>query len=217
MTRTLKLFAVLSIAILCSINAISQSFEGVVTYSITYLDVPAEIEGMESMLPSETIKYIDGQRIRIEQTMLMGTQVVISDFAANTSIVLMDILGNKIAMVVPEEEMENEAQATTSIEINYFKDSKTIAGYKCKKAVITGDGFETPAIVYYTTKIPYTEDQFKGLKGLPLEMTVNSEGMQMVLSATSVQKKEVEESMFVIPDDYSIMTSEELQELFGGE
>ena len=47
----MKNFSLLLLTLLLTGNLLAQGFEGVITYSITYDQLPAEMQGMEQMLP----------------------------------------------------------------------------------------------------------------------------------------------------------------------
>jgi GLPGLI family protein len=92
-----------------------------------------------------------------------------------------------------------------------------IAGYKCKKAQVTlkeKDGNGKTINVFYTDEIPTNEIKpvYKGLKGFPLEYSVNQGGVEMKLTAKSISKTTVSDSKFEIPKEgYTITTVEGLQ------
>ncbi len=203
---------------IASLTAISQKdFEGMITYSIEYVQLPQELKGFESMLPSEMTSYVKGGKMRTEQeTAMTGKQIVIIDEEAKKAVTLMDIMGNKIAMPVPIDEMDDDSKNNSKVKIDYQNDSKTIAGYSCKKAVISSEDSNVPVTVYYTTDFTTKDSNFHDLKGFPLEYTLSEEGMQMRISAKVVEKKTIADSYFETPADYKITSQEELQKMFGG-
>ena len=57
--------------------------------------------------------------------------------------------------------------------------------------------------VYYTEEIPSeANDKLPGLKGYPLEYTINAQGMLMTLAAKTVSKEKVSKKLFEIPEGY---------------
>ena len=205
----------LALALTSVMNAQSD-FEGSITYKIAYLSLPDELKEMEAMLPKNVVKYYKGSQVRVEQsTAGMGQQIVITDYEKITGVLLMDFLGNKIAMTMPAEDLEAAKTLGNECKASYKKDTKNIAGYKCKKVLIERDDFPAPVIMYYTNKWKNKELEYGSLKGLPLEMTIYKEGIQMKFSATHVQEETVENEMFSVPDGYEIVTADDLMELFG--
>jgi len=98
-------------------------------------------------------------------------------------------------------------------EINYTSETKIIAGYECKKAHITfnskaGEKSETGE-VYYTEQLPYysSYDEFKGLKGFPMELRLLSgDSVYEELIVTSVSKEPIQDSLFIVPKEYKEMS-----------
>lgn len=205
----------LAIALAPVMNAQSE-FEGFINYDITYLSLPDELKEMEAMLPKAVIKYYKGSQVRVEQsTAGMGKQVIVTDYENMTGMLLMDFLGNKVAMTMPKEDLEAAVQLGKKCKSTYKKDSKEIAGLKCKKVLIERADFPSPVTIYYSTNWSNPEMEYGDLKGLPLEITLFKEGIQMKLSATNVQEEGVDQVMFEVPAEYEIVTADDLMELFG--
>ena len=183
----------------------SQKFEGKITYSIDY-ELPEIMEAQRSMLPTEMITYCKKKSSRVEQKTTMGDQIVISNIENGESTILMNMMGQKMAIEVGKQ---NNKESTPSI--TYSNENKTIAGYKCKKATYTVFIEEQQDSIsmdlYYTPEIPPIYNaQFKELKGLPLEYTINTQGMTMTFEAKSVENTKLSKSLFEIPKDYEIMS-----------
>ncbi len=54
--------------------------------------------------------------------------------------------------------------------IEYLDETKTIAGYTCKKAIMKDESGQLSMTAYYTEKINnQAEKKFAGLKGFPLQ------------------------------------------------
>lgn len=198
-------------------NATAQkSFEGKLTYTIEYVKIPAEMKGMEAMLPSGMVTYIKGTKSRTEQDAGMGGKtVIVHDNDNMETMVMMDLFGQKMA-IVPSAEEQKESQAEMNkMKVELVNESKEIAGYKCKKALITSPDMDFPMAVFYTEDIPNGSAEFVKIPGMPLEYTTEQQGMKMKISATSISKEKVAAGLFEIPSDYERLTGEELQKKFG--
>lgn len=208
-----KILSLLS-AILLIGGVSAQTFEGKITYSIEY-ELPEAMEAQRSMLPTESITYITKGHVRVENKTMLGDQNVITDTKKKTSVLLINMMGKKVAIKMGGEDEENDNKP----KITYSKETKTIAGYKCKKATIEvkdAAGETQEMEVYYTEDIPAeANDKFPGLKGFPLEYTINSQGMVMTMSAKTVSKERVSKSLFEIPEGYEEMTMEEFKGSMG--
>jgi len=207
-----KLISLLCLSLLIG-SVSAQVFEGKITFGIDY-ELPEAMEAQRSMLPSEMIVYITKGHVRIEQKTMMGDQNVITDTKAKTTVLLMNMMGKKMAITMNDDGKE---QPTPTIV--YSKETKTIAGYECKKAIYTTKdqaGEEQELEVFYTEEIPSeANDKLPGLKGYPLEYSINAQGMLMTLAAKSVSKEKVSKKLFEIPEGYEEMSMEDFMKSMG--
>jgi len=204
---------------LTTLPFIAQDFSGKITFEIDY-DLPEAMEPQRSMLPTEMITHIGKQHSKVIQNTMLGEQITIINFKTKITTSLINLMGQKIAIEMGDifESSENSNKPT----IEYIDDSKTIAGYECKKAIYTittttDDIDEKIATeIYYSPEIPaQSNHQFKDLKGLPLEYSVTTQGMTMKIKAISVTKEKYTKKVFEIPSDYEKMTMEEFQKMMG--
>jgi hypothetical protein len=197
----------------------SQSFEGQIKYKMSYQGLPPEIIQFESMLPTEAIATIKGDMFKMEQPMGMGMkQISIMDNKEESGILLLDMMGSKKAVIMtPEKRKEFENSDDTKVE--YIDGTKNIAGYTCKKAIIKSNDSqeaEIDLVVYYTEDIKgVVHHQTKGVKGFPLEYTIQSPMFSITMSAQSVTKSKIDENEFSIPPGYENITFEQLQKSMG--
>lgn len=195
-----------------------KGFEGTVVFGIEYKDLPAEMAAFESMLPDETIIKIKGDNSRTEQSLGMGMkQATIFDSKKNQGTLLLDMMGKKTAVEMSSEQMEKQrGEKSKELDIQYVEgETKKIADYNCKKALIKVEG-GIDLEVYYTEDLPSTASrEFKGLKGFPLQYTIASGPMKMELTAKSVRQESIDKDMFTIPDGYEKQTFEEFQKSMG--
>ncbi len=196
-------------------NPTAAQFEDSITFKIEYLEVPPEVEGMESMLPQNLHMHRKGELVKIEQDVMGGSQTVIVDNEKKESHILMDMIGQKIDVYLDREAIEKAEEEVKEPIIKDLNGTKTILGYRCKKASITNVETGIEQIVFFTKKIDITHKDFKSLKGFPLEYQVTSNGMSMKIVATDVTQTKLSPSIFEIPEGYEQMTMEELNQMFG--
>ncbi|NNE55181.1 MAG: hypothetical protein HKN32_04115 [Flavobacteriales bacterium] len=204
-------------ALILSFNFNAQKeFEGTIKFDLEYLSLPEELVGMEAMLPTNLTKKIKGNQVRVEQSLPgQGDQIVIQDFEAKSGTVLMDILGNKVALSLSNEDfMEMESLADQSA-MTKKKDKREIAGFKCKKMIIERDDFEGPVTIWYTEEYDTPEMDYGKIEGLVLEFTTFTQGMQLKATATSVELGTLEEGLFKVPPGYQEMSQQDLMQMFG--
>jgi len=167
------------------------------------------------------IMTIKGNKARSEMVMSMGKTVSISDGDNKTAITLMDMMGQKLAIQSNYEEIMKEMADSPEAKVEVTSETKEIAGYTCKKAVVTIPEEEMEIIVYYTEELGtsalnFDNPQFKDINGVMLEFEMPNESFSMHFTAISVEKKNVDDSEFTIPEGYQIKTKEELKGMFGG-
>ncbi len=199
-----------------NINNDYKPFEGVVVYSIEYIEVPDEVKGMESMLPQTTSMSISGDLVKVEQEIMGGSQTVIVDNQKKESHILMNMMGQKLDIFLSRAEMEKAEKEAPEMTVEELSGTKTILGYKCREALITDPDTGDTQKVFYTNKLEIDHKDFKSLKGFPLEYYTTQQGMKLRMTATEVTKKKIPASYFEVPDGYDRMTMDELNEMMGG-
>ncbi len=191
----------------------SQKFNGKIIYNLD-IDLPEELEPQRSMLPTEMTTFIGKKYSRIVQKTKIGDQVTIINHKTNEITSLINLMGQKIAIAITPESQEETNNPT----IVYNDETREIAGYTCFKAIYSiydknqQDTIST--VIYYTPEISSKANgQFKDLKGLPLEYSIDTQGMHMHLKALSIINEKYPKSMFIIPNDYEIMSIEDFQKM----
>lgn len=190
-------------------------FEGVITFKINYIEVPAELRGMQSMLPKDLSMTFKGDLVKIEQKMMGGGQTILVDNEKKEGHVLMDMMGTKMDIFMSREEIEKEELSAQKPSIELLSGSKTILGYSCKKAVLTsaeGDVMD----IWYTEQIDAKHREYKELPGFPLEYETSKDGMVLKMEASNIDKSVVDDAVFEVPSGYQQMTMAELQKMMGG-
>ncbi len=208
----------LSLVSLCGF----AQFEGTVVYAISMPDAGENAALMAAMMPTETTIQIGKNKNRIEMKMGMGMQnVTITDKKTKEVVSLMDMMGNKMAIVLNPEDMKDKTQSDLKLTTADAGDNLEIAGHKCKHAILE-DKSGMKVDVYYTDDFgtenysASAQDQFKDIKGMLLKYTVAQKGMKMTLTAKSVKKEPIDDSKFIVPADYKKVTQQELMKMYGG-
>ncbi|MCG8309576.1 MAG: hypothetical protein MI975_19425 [Cytophagales bacterium] len=205
----------LLVSFLISNSFAQSSFEGRVVYSISYEDMPAEMKEMESMLPKEMIIHIKGSKSRLEQNQMMGKTIVISDMDRKNGFMEMEMGGQKIRINISTEEFDKDANQMPNIE--YLEETKTIAGYPCKKAIMKDKTGQLSMTVYYTEKISNkAQREFVGLKGFPLQYSVTQQNIKMGITASVVSEESVSDAIFDKSDGYEDISQADFQKMIGG-
>lgn len=209
--------------VLCCTFAFAQEYT--VKMNMKIEGLPPEMAGFGEQ---ETVTQIKGEKSKTEMTSMMGTTIMLFDGKKHTF--LTEMMGNKTGYTATKEEMEAMAKddKDPKPKIEYTSEKKMIAGYECTKAIVTATGKdkkETQMIVWVTDKIKHDMPKSKNrnmmdlgdLKGYPLEMEMHQaqQGMDMkiVISATDVSTKPVDDSVFAVnTDGFKMYTYKEFSE-----
>ncbi|MFC2101787.1 DUF4412 domain-containing protein [Bacteroidota bacterium] len=215
-------FVTLLMVMVLSAFAGPKSFEGVVTYKITYPDNKFS-ESQMAMFPKVLTVTIKGDMSKSEIQTPMGAQVEITNYSDKTKVGLINMMGQKYAIPETTEQIMEDMKKEPTPEVQVTTETKTIAGYTCKKAIVTAsdNGSKTTYDVWYSDAFGAENPNFdnplyKDINGVLLEFTMVTPQITMVFSAISVEKKSISKKEFEVPEDYTVTTKEELQSKMGG-
>jgi hypothetical protein len=199
-----------------------KDFTGTIVYNITYPDSKLDAQTM-AMMPTTMKATVKGDWSKMDISMSMGSTVTIFDAATKSGTVLMDMMGQKFAVAVTPESIEEEVAEMGDIQVEETDETKEIAGYQCHKVNVTytskGKAYEQ--VAWFTEELGdgsmnASNPIFKDVKGVLLEFSMDESGMKMKMEAISVDKKKVSDKEFEVPEDYKKVTQQELENMFGG-
>lgn len=216
--KTFIQFKLILMLVIFSSNISAQYLEGKISMTVTASNLPPEMEAMKSMFETSITIYSKGNKSRLETTQpMVGEMIVLSDFDKKQSIVCMNLLGDKVAVVseleVQEDDKDNETDNGTFV---LGDKTKMICGYKCKNAIWkkTENDATTEMEVWYNTEIANTSAEFSTLPGMPMEYTMSMGEIKLNYLVTSIEKTKVDDSKFIVPEGYRMTTEAELEKLF---
>ncbi len=200
----------------------AQPFEGVINFKISY---PGNklTESQLALFPKALSVMIKGGRSRTDILTGGGSRVEITDHQEKTKIKLLNMMGQKYAIKYTADDIAKETAKEPPVKVDLTAETKNIAGYLCKNAVITvNDKKGNYKIdVYYTPELGGKQANFdkgiyKDIDGVLMEFSMRTPEMTMRFTASSVEKKAVSLKEFEIPPDYSILSKDELKSKIGG-
>jgi hypothetical protein len=188
-------------------------FEGIIVFEMHATTVKPP--GEKLMKDCSITFYIKGNKTKMVTEKAGVTTIVISDdMKPNGNVTLEEFMGKKYR--VKEEPDDDDKEAPPTYSVQYIDSTQTIAGFTCKKAIITKKTADYTSVlrVFYSDQLPnmnaYKGD-YKSLKGFPLEYNrtiTSSFGMHMI--ATSVTKQSLPDNTFSVPSGYTLMTSDQI-------
>jgi len=224
-----KLFSTLAVVALSALSLNAQIKEGIITYAMTMEGLPPEQAAMIGDM--ELKSTFKNTKVLTEMSSMMFTNQTLVDDKG--MVMLMEQMGNKIAVKQTKEEMEKEEakqkEKPADPKIEYTTETKTIAGYECKKAIVTTisgkDKKEEKMEIWYSDKFENLNKEgkgrgqsfMKGLKGVPFEYSGAQGPMKFKMVSKEVSIEPVADSKFELSTEgYKMMTMDELKAMQGG-
>lgn len=204
----------------CGNLSFNKLTEGVINYEVTYPN-SGKNESIIAMMPSTMIYKFKDNKTCAELTGNMGVfgTSLISDFESKTLYQTFKVLGKKFGSTLHQKEVNEAIAKEPKMEIVYSKETKQIAGYNCKKAIIVFEDKSIPSFdIFYTNEIKikhanwYTP--YKEIDGVLLEYKVTRYNIEMQFTATNIEHKEITDDLFKLTPDYKMISVAEMDEMF---
>lgn len=221
----MKIIALMTTVVLAMGTLFAQEYT--IRYDLTMESSEPEIQSQLGMMQGSTLTiYAKDKSSRVESDMggmMMTTNII--DGKKGKGLMLMDGLIGKIAAKLDynalQKENDEAAEAMESQEIEFFDETKTIAGYTCKKAVVYGAN-DLETVYWYTEDIRTDKDAMGKhvngkLPGVALEYTIVQPQISLHYLASEV-KTSLDgdaKSLFSLktPKGYTEQTLDEVQNL----
>ncbi len=190
--------------------------EGTIEYDAKVVD---EDHAMASLAPGKmTVHFKDNMFAAEMSTMGVFTTTFIADPVKKQLIQLVKVFEIKQACIDDEKGIQAENDAY-KLDFTETKETKEIAGYKCKKVIATL--VEDPTVkfdVYYTeelnVKAPNFANPYSKINGMLMEYRLKKFGLEMTFTAIGVKKEEIPDETFELPAYYKVITKAEMDEFF---
>jgi len=193
--------------------------EGEINYKLVYLESDKD-KPIISILPSTmTVKFNKHFSIqKVDGWLGFFSLTGISDYKKGKDYALLKILEKKYIYEKNSGEGSFGYKELPGMNIKYVNETKIIAGYKCKKALITlPDSTLDTMIVYYTDQIniknPNWNNPFKQINGVLLEFQMEQFNIKTKITANYVKSIEVPDKEFEIPSGYKRVTKREMDKV----
>ncbi|HAP02415.1 MAG TPA: hypothetical protein DCQ93_10910 [Bacteroidetes bacterium] len=211
-------FAIL-IALLPLFSSAQKIFtEGSIKYkmSVSGVDDPQSSAMLQNMMMTF---YIKNGKTATEMDMGFVKNKTI-EVDENNYVLLMEMMGNKykVTMNKPQMEARKNMPKDSDYEITVTNDTKVIAGYNCKKAIIKMNKDNQTFYAYFTDEIKSAASQsnsyYGKINGMLLEYSFGEKGMTMTMTADSISFDPVSDDVFTVPaTGYTEMSLDQLKKL----
>ena len=206
-------------AVLTVATSIAQSSEGHIAYDVNVSSDDPNMAMAVSMMQDSRLE-VSFKGKQSYTIFSMGAIMTMKTISSNSGDVLMlmdGMMGSKVIKTTNEELEQTEEGEEDDLEITLEDETKMVAGYECKKAVVTDeDGNET--VFWYTDEIVSSTKNRGNLNGkipgISLAFETDQGGMKMSFTANKVETT-VDDSIFdmTIPDGYTEMSFEDFSKM----
>ena len=224
------------------VNAQGVIKSGAITFSISGLDMddpkskqmnnPEMMEMFKNMMKSTMYFNPDHQKMSIEVMNGMTKTQVYFDARKTNFTTYMDMMGKKYKIIGEVADPTTITTEKPKVEVVYDKtNTKKILDFDCYKATLKITNIKQPENAkgkkmpneltlncYITESIAPSKltmnNYGHNLVGFPLEYTMETQGMKMNVTATSIEKN-VDVSVFEEPTGYKEVTKEEFEKEIG--
>lgn len=231
-----------SLSSLSSVVAQKTFDEGIIRYAIDIKGLDskagsADIGMVISLLKNSTVDVVLKQHLSKFDINLGGGMLAHIQFMGNsqdnTGTMLFDIpmMQEKSAVNITKDDVDKNKKDSPAASLNASKNEvkytgkkQKIAGYKCKEAKMELPNGKGTMRMFLTQEITATNAfptankgvNMSKVKGFPLSMIIEAEGIEFIMKAKEVKKGSVEMSHFNIPEDYPKMSMEDFVKKMGG-
>jgi GLPGLI family protein len=202
-------------------NLVLNKPEGIVEYDVTYLSNSSEIP--THVLPKKVILRFQGNKANtsIEGFMGLFSLTNISDLKSRSNILLLKVMDNRYYYSSKANDASFIFEGLENMEVVFDTEEKVIAGYNCKKAIVSlPDTTIAPFEVYYNDEIgvrsPNRTNPYYQVDGVLMQFNINVKGIEMQLVASSFKDEKQDDEYFKIPKGYKSVSRNKIDKLITG-
>ena len=194
--------------------------EGTIVYGMSIYTGNSLPQKGDALAGASNTVYLKGSNSRTDMVSALGNETTIHDAKLGNAVILKEFSGQKLMIKLTKDNWQAKNKSYNDIKFVLTDETKTIAGYNCKKAIAKmadGKTFN----VYYTPDLVVANKEynptFTNLPGLAMEYEIESGNMKFKFAVTKVSFDPVQVSKFDFPKlGYRVMTYEENQQMKKG-
>lgn len=193
--------------------------EGVIEYEVTYPELDSNNIMLE-MLPDVMIMKFKKDKYKSELKTAAGIieMAVLADGSTRTMYNMVKIFSDKYVLEMNEAEALEMTDVLPPFQLEFLDEWETIAEADCQKVLLDfGTAKEESYLFYYTKDINLKDPNwctpFNHINGVLLDYRVENYNMHMRLKAVRITPEEIDDSEFVVGEEYEQLTSEEFDAL----
>jgi GLPGLI family protein len=196
-----------------NVNAQKRITEGTISYDIVVNTGNSNPSIADMFNGATSIVYLKGYQTRFERVSSLGVESTIVDGKTGNVNVLKEYGEQKYMITMTPDNWKEANKKYEGIVFKYEEEYKTIADYKCQKAIGTmKDG--TTITVYFTKDLVANNREFeyayKSLSGLAMEYETIIGSLKVTYTVSKVNFSIVPATKFELPKTgFRVMTYEE--------
>ena len=190
--------------------------EGVIEFTAEVVD---KTHPMAGLAPSTATVKFKNSKLQVEMSSMgVFKTTFISDPSKKNIVQMVKFMDIENAYIETESELIEENKGY-QLKLEETKETKLIAGYKCKKVIVSFLNEPTTTFeAYYTNELGTDSinmlGPYKQIKGMLMQYRLKKLGLEMSFTAKSVKKETISNDIFEIPAVYKIVNRAEMEKLF---
>lgn len=208
-----SLFVIAALAIFSSASGQRKLTEATIAYDIVINTTNETPKATDLLDGATSVIYLKGNSSRSEMISSLGTQATIIDGKTGNVTILKDYGDQKYMIKMTPSDWRESNIKYADVTFTYTEEYKTIAGYKCQKAVGKMADGNVFAVYFTRDLIPVNKDfQYinKNLPGLAMQYEASLGTMMVTYTVSSINFNPVPQAKFDLPKSgYRVMTYEE--------
>lgn len=176
--------------------------EGTLIYDVTVQTGSNQPQLADMFDGASTTVYLKGSQSRTDMVSALGTTVSIHDSKNGAGVVLKEYGNQKLMIKMSGADWEDLNKKYKGITFTPTNETKTIAGYLCRKAIAKLADGSTFQVFYTTDLVAENKDfdyQFKDLPGLALEYESSQGNLKIRYSLSRISFDPVPAQKFQTP------------------
>ncbi|MER3470856.1 MAG: hypothetical protein C4330_05855 [Chitinophagaceae bacterium] len=209
----MKNISTLLLVLLITVNGLmaqKKLTEGTISYDIVINTGSAKPQAADFLDGATSTVFINGNKTRTDMVSSLGTQSTIMDASKNAITILKEYGDKKYMIKLTPSDWKDANKKYENVSFIQTDETKTIAGYTCKKAVgKLADG--TTFTVWYTPDLVTENKEFQyatqNLPGLAMEYETNLGNVKVTYTVSKISFAPVAASKFDLPKaGYRVLT-----------
>lgn len=222
MRKLIVLSCLMIVITACINNKPVNKDEGIITYKIEYPENIQE-KGYASFLPSKMVTTFKDKnyKVTIKGDLSLYQLEYISRGSEENSTTLFRVFDKRMYHDHEKGEYLFLFEKSCDTKVEFIEtETKEIAGFVCKKAVVHFADKDLPSIdVYYSEDIKFSRPKenspYDNIPGALLQFRVPFKDLNFTFTAQSVELKKINDKAFLVPENYTRTERGEIDELVG--